>query len=90
MFEVKTVKLLMAGGLAAAALMPAPALAYMGAGAGLSAIGSALSFIGVFALMLLGFIWYPVKRMLRRGKDETASETPADGEVSAKSDASGE
>ncbi len=43
-----------------------PAHAYMGAGAGLSAIGSVLSFIGVVLLMIVGFVWYPVKRLLRR------------------------
>ncbi|WP_216635535.1 hypothetical protein [Croceicoccus bisphenolivorans] len=56
-----------------------PAFAYMGAGAGLSAIGSALSFIGVLLLMIVGFVWYPVKRLLRRKRVEPVqSETPAE------------
>jgi hypothetical protein len=51
-----------------AAAVPSPAFAYMGAGAGLSAIGSVLSFLGVFLLMAIGFVWYPLKRMLKRKK----------------------
>jgi hypothetical protein len=54
-------------GLAALAV-PAPAFAYMGAGAGLSAIGSVLSFLGGFLLMAVGLVWYPLKRMLKRKK----------------------
>ncbi|WP_205700620.1 hypothetical protein [Croceicoccus sediminis] len=51
-----------------------PAHAYMGAGAGLSAIGSVLSFIGVVLLMIVGFVWYPVKRLLRRKRANAAME----------------
>lgn len=47
-------------------LIPLPALAYIGPGAGLSAIGSILAFLGVIALMILGFVWYPLKRLFRR------------------------
>jgi hypothetical protein len=48
----------------------------MGAGAGLSMIGSMLSFLGVFLLMIVGFIWYPLKRMIKRkrGGNEAAKE----------------
>lgn len=59
------------------ALTAAPAQAYMGAGAGLSAIGSILSFIGVVLLMVLGFVWYPVKRMLKKARAKNAPEQGA-------------
>ncbi len=57
-------------GLAALMLVATPglALAYIGPGAGLSAIGSILGFVGVVLLLVLGFVWYPVKRLLRRRK----------------------
>ena len=55
-----------------------PALAYVGPGAGLSAIGSVLSFIGVILLMIVGFVWYPVKRMLRRRRAEKSEATQQD------------
>ena len=57
-------------GLAASALVlvlvPEGAAAYVGPGAGLTAIGTVLALIGAVCLALVGFIWYPVKRLLRR------------------------
>ena len=66
------------------AAMASPAHAYMGAGAGLSAIGSVLSFIGVVLLMLFGFIWYPLKRRFKkmRGGDREAASTSEQVEAS--------
>lgn len=45
-----------------------PALAYIGPGAGMGAIGTVVAVLGAIALMIVGFVWYPVKRMLKRGK----------------------
>lgn len=42
--------------------------AYIGPGAGLSAIGSALALVGALLLMIVGFVWYPVKRFMKRRK----------------------
>jgi hypothetical protein len=56
-----------------------PAMAYVGPGAGLSAIGSILAFLGVIALMILGFVWYPIKRMFlskRKNAEVDEDETP--------------
>ena len=50
-----------------------PAAAYIGPGAGLSAIGTVLAVVGAGLLLILGFVWYPVKRMLRRGKGSNAA-----------------
>lgn len=50
-------------------LAAAPAAnAYIGPGAGLSAIGSVLSVLAAMLLAVVGFVWYPLKRLLRRGK----------------------
>lgn len=56
------------------AVTATPAHAYMGAGAGLSAIGSMLSFLGVMLLMVVGFVWFPLKRAIRKwtGKADVA------------------
>jgi hypothetical protein len=51
---------------AAIGLVPDAALAYVGPGAGLTAIGTILAFLGAICLAVVGFVWYPVKRMLRR------------------------
>lgn len=52
-------------------IFSAPAFAYIGPGAGLSAIGSVLALIGAVLLMILGFVWYPVKRILARRKQNS-------------------
>ena len=49
-----------------AALTPALAHAYIGPGAGISAIGSLLALIAAVVLAIVGFIWYPIKRILDR------------------------
>jgi hypothetical protein len=50
-----------------------PAFAYVGPGAGLSAIGALLALITGVILAFVGFIWYPVKRLLRKGTAAGAS-----------------
>jgi len=47
-------------------LVSLPAHAYVGPGAGLSAIGVVVALIGALFLMIAGFVWYPVKRLLKR------------------------
>ena len=49
----------------AIAAVPSVAFAYIGPGAGLGAIGSLFALVGAVFLGLLGFIWYPVKTLLR-------------------------
>lgn len=62
-------------------LTPSAAMAYVGPGAGLGAIGALLALIGTLLLAIVGFVWYPVKRMLKRraGKvdsDENLEDPP--------------
>ena len=45
-----------------------PALAYIGPGAGIGAIGTVVAVIGAILLMIVGFVWYPVKRLMKRFK----------------------
>jgi hypothetical protein len=56
----------------------APAFAYVGPGAGLTAIGAALAFVGAIVLAIVGFIWYPIKRLLKGRSVRKASDTPAE------------
>jgi hypothetical protein len=68
--------------LAAAALMLAPsdAQAYIGPGAGLTALGTLVAFIGAVFFAIVGFIWYPVKRLIAAFRNRNAStETEAEG-----------
>lgn len=42
----------------------APAAAYVGPGAGISVIGTAIAFVGALVFAIVGFVWYPLKRLL--------------------------
>ena len=50
----------------ATALFAAPAMAYVGPGSSLGAVGVVFGLIGTIILSLLSFIWYPFKRAYRR------------------------
>lgn len=63
----------------ASLVFPARAAAYVGPGVGLAIIGAAIAVIGAVIATVGGFVWYPVKRLLKaigRGKVES----PADDE----------
>jgi hypothetical protein len=45
--------------------LPSLSHAYVGPGTGLSAIGSIVAFLGAILLMIIGFLWYPIKRLLK-------------------------
>lgn len=49
-------------------LMPVAAQAYVGPGAGLTAIGTMIALVAAVLLAVVGFVWYPVKRMMRKRK----------------------
>ena len=60
-------------------LAPGSALAYVGPGAGLSAIGSLLALAAAVLLMIVGFVWYPVKRVMRRRRQAAAAADGTEG-----------
>ena len=47
-------------------LSSAEAFAYIGPGAGLSVIGSVFALFGTIGLVIVGFVWYPIKRLRQR------------------------
>jgi hypothetical protein len=51
-----------------------PAAAYVGPGAGLSAIGSLIALIGAIVVAILGFLWYPIKRLMRKKQKPTKAD----------------
>ncbi|WP_193143388.1 MULTISPECIES: hypothetical protein [unclassified Meridianimarinicoccus] len=63
-------------------LLPTLAHAYIGPGAGVSAIGAALALVAAVFFAIVGFVWYPVKRLMRKRKAaaEQASDTPPSAE----------
>lgn len=54
-----------------------PASAYVGPGAGLTAIGTVLSLVAAVFMAIVGFIWYPIKRLLRRLSQALRDRTPS-------------
>jgi len=62
---------------AAVMLLAAPesAEAYIGPGAGITAIGTVIALVGALLLAIVGFVWYPIKRLRsrRKGRQEAAS-----------------
>jgi len=57
--------------------MPDDALAYIGPGAGVTAIGTVIALIGAVLLAIIGFVWYPLKRYLSNKKRKNNNkETP--------------
>ena len=64
-------------GFAALFISPEPVLAYVGPGAGLTAIGAALAFVGGLVFAVVGFVWYPLKRIFNgRGKRRSSGPRP--------------
>jgi hypothetical protein len=53
-------------------LFPIVSQAYIGPGAGLGAIGTAIALVGALILLIVGFVWYPLKRFLRRRNSVSA------------------
>lgn len=53
-------------------LVPTAAHAYIGPGAGITAIGSVLALIGAVILAIIGLVWYPLKRMMKARKKSRA------------------
>ncbi len=55
--------------------MPTAAFAYVGPGAGLGAIGTLIALIGAILFAIIGFVWYPLKRLLRKRQARTENST---------------
>jgi hypothetical protein len=51
-------------------------IAYVGPGAGLSAIGAFLAMVAGVFVAIAGFVWYPIKRLIRRIKGSRSTERP--------------
>jgi len=57
--------------------------AYIGPGAGLSALGSVLALLGAAFLLIVGFVWYPLKRLSAWLKGKSAGRVTASPEPPA-------
>lgn len=50
--------------------LPKIAVAYVGPGVGLSAIGAFLALLAGIVVWILGFLWYPIKRLFGKKPQE--------------------
>lgn len=55
-------------------LSPQPAQAYIGPGTGMSAVGVFLAVLMGFIFAVIGFVWYPAKRLLHACRKRFAAE----------------
>ena len=65
--------------LLAAVLTPSLAQAYIGPGAGVSAIGAALALLAAVFFAIVGIVWYPAKRLIRALRRRSDSPPPTGG-----------
>lgn len=56
-------------------LVSSTAHAYIGPGAGLSALGSIIALVGGLLLLIVGFLWYPLKRFFKKTTTDNVSST---------------
>ncbi len=64
-------QLVIISSLAVAALLlaaPQTAEAYIGPGAGIFMSGTVIALIGAILLAIVGFVWYPIKRLRAKNK----------------------
>lgn len=59
-------------------LIPATAFAYVGPGVGLSALGTIFALLAAFCLAVIGFIWYPIRRVIRKRRAQDSASVSAD------------
>ena len=50
-----------------------PAMAYVGPGTGIAALGALLAIIVGVIAALFGFLWYPMKRMMKKRKQAASN-----------------
>lgn len=55
-------------------LIAAPAQAYVGPGAGAGAILASVAVIAGIALLVVGFLWFPIKRAMKARKAPTPAQ----------------
>lgn len=60
-----------------ALMVPLSASAYIGPGAGITAIGVTIALLGAILLAIVGFVWYPIRRLRQKRKQQKADKEAA-------------
>ena len=53
-------------------ILAMPVLSYIGPGGALTFLGAAIALLMAVALAFFGFLWYPLKRLIRRRRTPAA------------------
>ncbi len=61
-------------------LVPTAAHAYIGPGAGLGAIAVAVAVVLGLVLLVVGLVWYPLKRMIKGNRNSVKADDGPDGQ----------
>ena len=68
----------------AALTLAEPASAYLGPGAGLGAIGAVIALFAAVLLAVVGFVWYPIKRLVAGGRSKQRGAHDRDADASGR------
>lgn len=60
-----------------ALMVPLSVSAYIGPGAGITAIGVTIALLGAILLAIVGFVWYPIRRLRQKRKQQKADKEAA-------------
>jgi nitrate reductase gamma subunit len=55
-------------------IFPVSVMAYLGPGAAVSSIGALLAAIAGIIVAIFGFLWYPIRRLIRRLKKKSSNQ----------------
>jgi hypothetical protein len=58
--------------------LPGNADAYIGPGAGIGVIGTVVALLSAILFAIVGFVWYPIKRLLAAIRSRNAAQASAD------------
>jgi len=64
--------------------LASPANAYIGPGAGLGAIGAVIALFAAVLLAVVGFVWYPIKRLVAAGRTKQCGADDRDADASGR------
>ena len=58
--------------------IPSQALAYIGPGMAISTLGTVLLILSLFAVAIIGFVWFPIKRLYKSFRQSSATDRALD------------
>lgn len=61
-------------------LVQQPVLAYVGPGTGIAAFGALLAIIAAVIVAIFGFLWFPLKRLWKKQRQQAETKTTQEGE----------